>query len=268
MISQDTKIHVLVIDDDIQILDLIGKIFENTEFDGLRVSDGRDGIKIAKKHSPSIILLDINMPKLDGFIICNTLKRHKKTKNIPVIFMTGAASKEHILKAIKAGASGYIVKPFLPIDLLTKLRKTLEFKESLHLRNSKEKEEIKADMKILVVNESPTMRKIFINIVKKAGYSDVKEAENGRDALALLLAGDFNLIITGWDMPIMNGIELTEMVRSDERLKDLHILMVTSRDEKKDILKAKKAGVNDCITKNFLALELINKIIEILGRKS
>jgi len=268
MVSQDKRNLLLVIDDDIQILDLVGKIFDNSEFDVLRVSDGRDGIKIAKEHNPSIILLDILMPNLDGIMTCNILKRNIKTKNIPIIFLTGVSTKDNILKAIKAGASDYIVKPFLPIDLLTKVRKTIKCEEPLRLRDSKEKEGIKADLKILIVNYSPIMRKICINIVKKAGCSDVKEADNGRDALALLMTEDFNFLITGLEMPFMNGIKLTKAIRSDESLKNLPILMVMDMDKNKEILNAKKAGVNDCIDMTNNASKLKNKIPEILRRFS
>ena len=266
MVSQNKKILVLVIDDDVKILDLIGKILNGTEFDVLRVSNGRDGIKIAKEHNPSIILLDIFMPELDGFMICNILKRHKKTTNIPVIFMTGTKSKEHILKAIKVGASDYIVKPFVPCDLLTKLRKIIESEESLCFEDGREKGEIKADLKILVVSDSRIIRNILINSVKKAGCFNVKEAENGRDALALLMMGNFNFLITDRDMPLMNGIELTKEIRSDEKLKNLPILMVTSKKKKEDILNAKNAGVNDFISTPFDASMLKDKIQEILRR--
>jgi len=128
MVSQK-KILVLVIDDDIKILDLIEKILKGTEFNVLLATNGYDGIQIAKEHNPSIILLDIFMPKLDGFMICRALKRNVYTKNIPVVFLTGINSKEHIIKAIKVGALDYIVKPFMPSDLLTKLRKIMESDE-------------------------------------------------------------------------------------------------------------------------------------------
>ncbi len=123
-------------------------------------------------------------------------------------------------------------------------------------------------MKILVVSDSQIIRNILINSVKKAGYSNVKEAKNGKDALSWLMMGDFNFLITDWDMPLMNGIELTKAIRSDERLKNLPILMVTRRDKNKDILHAKKVGVNDYIETTFGASKLKNKIPEILRRFS
>ena len=116
MVSQDNKILVLVIDDDVKILDLIEKILKGTEFDVLKASNGHGGIKIAKKHKPSIILLDILMPNYDGFMISRAIKRNVDTKNIPIIFLTGITPKEHIIEAIKAGTSDYLSKPFMPSD--------------------------------------------------------------------------------------------------------------------------------------------------------
>jgi two-component system, chemotaxis family, chemotaxis protein CheY len=119
-------------------------------------------------------------------------------------------------------------------------------------------------LKILIVDDSPTMRRILVNTVIKAGYSDVKEAEDGKDALAKLLAGDFTLLMTDWNMPIMNGLELTQAVRADEKLKDIPILMVTTRNMKEDIVNAIKSGVNGYIVKPFDTKTLNSKIAEVI----
>ena len=122
-----------------------------------------------------------------------------------------------------------------------------------------------ADLKILVVDNSPTMRRILVNTVVKAGYPDCEEAEDGKDGLAKLMAGKFDLLMTDWNMPNMNGLELTEAVRSDPKLKEIPILMVTTRNKKEDIVYAIKQGVNGYIVKPFDAKILNAKIDEIMG---
>ena len=121
------------------------------------------------------------------------------------------------------------------------------------------------NLKILIVDDSPTMRRILINTVVKAGYPDCKEAEDGRDALAKLMAGDYDLLMTDWNMPNMNGLELVEAVRADDKLKSIPILMVTTRNMKEDIVNAIKSGVNGYIVKPFDAKTLNTKITEIIG---
>ena len=122
-----------------------------------------------------------------------------------------------------------------------------------------------SNMKILVVDDSPTMRRILVNTVQKAGYRNIQEAEDGRDALAKLLAGDFEFLMTDWNMPNMSGLELVTAVREEGKLKDIPILMVTTRNMKEDIVGAIKLGVNGYIVKPFDAKTLNEKINEIIG---
>lgn len=118
---------------------------------------------------------------------------------------------------------------------------------------------------ILIVDDSPTMRRILVNTVQKAGYRNCKEAEDGKDALAKLMAEDFDLLMTDWDMPNMNGLELTEAVRADSNLRKIPILMVTTRNKKEDIIGAIKFGVNGYVIKPFDAKTLKAKIDAIIG---
>ena len=120
------------------------------------------------------------------------------------------------------------------------------------------------DLKILIVDDSPTMRRILVNTVIKAGYPSIKEAEDGKDALAKMMAGKFDLLMTDWNMPNMSGLELVEAVRADANFKGIPILMVTTRNLKEDIVNAIKSGVNGYIIKPFDAKTLNAKINEIM----
>ena len=121
------------------------------------------------------------------------------------------------------------------------------------------------DLKILVVDDSLTMRRILVNTVNKAGYPSVNEAEDGRDALAKMMAGKYDLLMTDWNMPNMSGLELVEAVRADANFKGIPILMVTTRNLKEDIINAIKIGVNGYIVKPFDAKTLNAKINEVMG---
>ena len=120
-------------------------------------------------------------------------------------------------------------------------------------------------MKMLVVDDSPTMRRIVVQMLKRIGYSHILEANDGREALELLKAeGDFDMLLTDWNMPIMSGLELTQAVRSDETLSKLPILMVTTRNMKQDIVAAMRAGVNNYVTKPFDPKTIKEKIDKVL----
>ena len=106
-------------------------------------------------------------------------------------------------------------------------------------------------IRFLVVDDSPTMRRIVINALKNIGYTDIVEAEDGKDALAKLYAERIDFIITDWNMPNMGGLELTKAVRSDPNFANIPILMVTTRAMKEDVLEALQARVNNYIVKPF-----------------
>ena len=121
------------------------------------------------------------------------------------------------------------------------------------------------NMKILVVDDMSTMRRIVMNIMKQRGFAYVQEAENGEGALEKLRAEAFGFIISDWNMPVMTGIELLRAVRADDKLKAIPFLMVTAEAQKDNLLEAIQAGVSNYIVKPFTAevlQEKMNKIFK------
>jgi len=121
-----------------------------------------------------------------------------------------------------------------------------------------------ADLKILAVDDSATMRRILKNTLSRAGYTDVVEAEDGVDAWSKLQSGGFNFIITDWNMPNMSGLEFVNAVRESEKFKQIPIIMVTTRSVKDDIVAAMKAGANNYVVKPFTPNTLKEKIDKVL----
>jgi two-component system chemotaxis response regulator CheY len=120
------------------------------------------------------------------------------------------------------------------------------------------------DIKILAVDDSPTMRRIIVNTLKRAGYANITEASDGREALARLKVEEFDFVITDWNMPEMDGLRFVSELRSDEKYRSLPVVMVTSRSVKEDILLAKEAGVNGYVVKPFAPEVLIEKVEQTL----
>jgi len=121
-------------------------------------------------------------------------------------------------------------------------------------------------MRILTVEDSATMRRIIRNTLKRVGYDDVVEAENGQLALSKLATEKIDFVITDWSMPEMNGLDFILEVRRNESTKHLPVLMITTVAEREDILTALKAGVNNYIVKPFDAETLKTKIEQVLGK--
>ena len=121
-------------------------------------------------------------------------------------------------------------------------------------------------MKILVVDDFSTMRRIIRNLLRELGFTNSEEADDGSTALPLLKSGKFDFLITDWNMPIMEGIDLVRAVRADDSLRELPILMVTAEARREQIVAAAEAGVSGYIVKPFTAQTLEQKIAKIFER--
>ncbi len=127
---------------------------------------------------------------------------------------------------------------------------------------------INKNMKILIVDDFSTMRRIIKNLLRDLGFSNTQEADDGQTALPILQGGGFDFLITDWNMPGMQGIDLLKAVRADPNLKNLPVLMVTAEAKREQIIEAAQAGVNGYVVKPFTAQTLeekINKIFERVG---
>ena len=124
-----------------------------------------------------------------------------------------------------------------------------------------------ADLKFLIVDDSPTMRRIVFNTLKRLGYESIEEAEHGSEALDKLKTIEgINFVVTDWNMPVMDGLELVQEIRASSTFGKLPILMVTTRSVKDDIVEAMKAGVNNYIVKPFTPEVLKSKIDMVLSK--
>jgi two-component system chemotaxis response regulator CheY len=121
------------------------------------------------------------------------------------------------------------------------------------------------NMKILIVDDFATMRKILKNILKQIGFKNISEADDGKSALKILKKENFDLILSDWNMPEISGLELLNRVKSDNELKNIPFVMVTAEAQKDNILEAVKAGVNSYIVKPFTPETVGEKLNKIFG---
>jgi two-component system chemotaxis response regulator CheY len=116
------------------------------------------------------------------------------------------------------------------------------------------------NMKILTVDDFSTMRRIIRNMLRQLGYTNIVEAEDGAAAWSLLQREKVDFVISDWNMPNMNGLDLLKAIRADENLKPIPVLLVTAEALKEYIVEAVKAGVNNYVVKPFTAETLQEKI--------
>ncbi|MGP7733937.1 chemotaxis response regulator CheY [Oceanimonas smirnovii] len=121
-------------------------------------------------------------------------------------------------------------------------------------------------MKILIVDDFSTMRRIIKNLLRDLGFNNTHEADDGLTALPMLKNGDFDFVVTDWNMPGMQGIDLLKAIRADDKLKHLPVLMVTAEAKREQIITAAQAGVNGYVVKPFTAGTLKEKLEKVFER--
>ena len=122
------------------------------------------------------------------------------------------------------------------------------------------------NIKILIVDDFSTMRRIIKNLLRDLGFNNTQEADDGLTALPMLKSTKFDLLVTDWNMPGMQGIDLLKHVRADAELKHIPVLMVTAEQKREQIIEAAQAGVNGYIVKPFTAQTLKEKLEKIFER--
>lgn len=122
------------------------------------------------------------------------------------------------------------------------------------------------NMKILIVDDFSTMRRIIKNLLRDLGFNNTHEADDGNTAWPLLRSGNFDFLVTDWNMPGMQGIDLLRAVRADPGLASLPVLLVTAEARRDQIVLAAEAGVNGYIVKPFTAQTLKEKLDKIFER--
>ena len=124
---------------------------------------------------------------------------------------------------------------------------------------------VDANMKFLVVDDFSTMRRIVRNLLKELGFTNVQEAEDGVDGLSKLKGGDFDFVVSDWNMPNMTGIDMLRAIRADPELKHLPVLMVTAEAKRENIIEAAQAGASGYVVKPFTAGTLDEKLKKIFA---
>ena len=125
---------------------------------------------------------------------------------------------------------------------------------------------IDKSIKILVVDDFPTMRRIIRNLLKELEFVNVDEAEDGAVGLEKLKGGNYGFVVSDWNMPNMDGLAMLQAIRANPSMAKLPVLMVTAEAKKENIIAAAQSGANGYVVKPFTAVTLEEKITKIFEK--
>lgn len=236
---------ILIIDDDPVVTLMLRSNLEKSGYSVVSAGDGQEGLSMFTSEKPDLIVLDILMPKMDGYTFVQEFKKIGSLQATPIIILTSVESMQDIF-AIE-GINDYIVKPFQVEGLLRKIEK--------HLSTPRKR--------VLVVDDAEEVTGLIEGILADRGYS-VRTANNGIDGLTMAKKDSPDLIILDVMMPKLDGYRVCRMLKFDQRYKNIPVVMLSAKTEEQDKTLAREVGVNVYLPKPFSGGALLHTMKEFL----
>jgi CheY-like chemotaxis protein len=251
--------QVLVVDDNATSRGILQEMLESFSFEVSLAASGEEGItelEAASKDKPfELVIMDWKMPGMDGIEASKRIKDHKDLSKIPPIILVTAYGREEIMQqAEQVGLEGFLLKPVNPSMLFDTIMQALgeAVPETTRVaqRHEQEAEALKhiRGARVLLVEDNDINQQVALEILESARLN-VSLAENGQEAVSAVKEKDYDVVLMDIQMPLMNGYEATEAIRSDPRFKDLPIIAMTAHAMAGDEDKSLQAGMNGHVTK-------------------
>jgi len=230
---------ILLVDDSRLIHASVGKIIDENGFKLIHAMDGVEGLQKAVEYIPDLIISDLDMPNMNGYEMCQEIKQREVTQDIPVVILSARGAGLDIDKGFDVGANDFLTKPVDEAELISRINLTLGSQGESSLRE-----------KILVVDDSALVRNMMKQGLSQQGF-EILTANDGQEGYDAAVEHEPDLIVTDFNMPKMDGRELTRALKSREALSDIPVLMLTAADSDTDQRKGKHAGVAAFLSKPF-----------------
>jgi two-component system chemotaxis response regulator CheY len=222
-----------------------------------RMSSGNEALSALKHSLPDLILSAMYLPDMTGVDLVNAIRRDNASYDMAFLLVSSETNIKYLEPIRQAGAIAILPKPFTLSELMTSLKATIDY---LHPQKLEFKHIDLADLQVLIVDDSDFSRKFISRIFSDVGIENIVLAENGKQALAICNQQYFDLIVTDYNMPEMDGLQLIKHIRANEEKRFIPILMVTSEQNKNRLAAVEHAGVSALLDKPFEP-ELIKQLV-------
>jgi len=270
-----TKKRILIIEDEESLVDLLTAKLKREGYSVEFAYDGEAGYNKIAETNPDLILLDIVMPKMDGYEVLE--KMNEKNVKVPVIIISNSGQPVEIEKTKKLGAVGHLIKTeFSPLDVLNKIKDCLgnssasmsgkDLPEALLVKENKEAK--KLGVNVLLVEDDAFLREICSKKLTKEGYT-VYEAIDGEQAMSGIESAKPDIVLLDIILPAIDGFQILSQIRSNKNKKiaKVPVIMLSNLGQDDDIKKAMDMGANDYLVKaHFTTEEIIEKIKALLKK--
>ena len=257
---------ILVVEDNALNLKLVRSLLALGGYQVLEAEDAEKGIQMASLHQPDLILMDIQLPGIDGLEATRVIKGNSETRNIPVVALTSYAMPGDEIKAQEAGCSGYITKPINTRTFMESVNGYLNHHQTSTPEVRPEKDLFSLKRRILIVDDDPLNVKLLASKLPEDQFETVT-AFSGQEALRKTLKDPPDLILLDIMMPEMNGYEVSQWLKNNPATQDIPIILVTALDGADDKIKGFEAGADEFLNKPVNTIELLARINSLLRLK-
>lgn len=240
--------RILVIEDNEQNRILMRQILKHHSYEVLEAVDGAAGLAMAQEHMPDLILLDLQMPVMDGFAVIGEIRKTPALSQLKVMAVTSFAMKGDREKALAAGFNEYVTKP---ID-------TRKFVEVVKAMLPDDALPVTKPI-VLCVDDEPANLRLLQNILVPRGYA-VVEAENGQDALLKLKSQAIDLVLLDLMMPTMDGLQVSRKIKENKKFLNLPIIMLTAYSGTESYIGSLSGEIFAYLHKPFKTEELVGLV--------
>ncbi|MFO0566224.1 MAG: response regulator [Polyangiaceae bacterium] len=232
------RLVVLLADDSDLIHRHTVPILTSAGYDVREAWDGEQALGMLRERKPDLLLTDVEMPKMDGYTLCRSVKTDDTLTDVPVVICSSLGEAADLERGFDAGADDYLVKPVVPEELVSRLHALLATRM------------VSARESVLVVDDSAAIRHLVADCLRRQGFR-VETAVDGQDGKEKAASAPPDLVLTDYDMPRMTGFQLVHALRHDPNTRDVPIVMLTARDSKRDQAQMRAAGLTSYLVKPF-----------------
>ena len=222
------------------------------------VKTGELAMENMRKDTPDLVISAMHLEDMTGAELVQNMRMVSSTESLPFMLVSSETSFRYLEPIRQAGVIAILPKPFSPEQLKVALESTLDYIDPGELETRQFSAE---ELKVLVVDDSHTARRHIIRVLGNMGIENIMQAQNGKEALEVLAENYFDLLVTDYNMPTMDGRELVEQIRKESNQATLPILMVSSEKDESRIASVQQAGISALCDKPFES-STVKQIIE------
>lgn len=246
--APEREYSILLVDDKQELRVLLARRLEKVGYRVTEAVHGRHALKLLDMERFDLVLLDLNMPDLDGMSTLTEIKSNARLRAMPVVMLTANSDNASVVACLQLGAADYLIKPINPLELSQRVHRCLRTRAA-PLEPTVELGDI-AGARVLVVDDEPLNLKLLKRRLEQMGYA-VTCAADGPSALGALEQACFDAVLLDVHMPDVSGFEVLQSIRADARRKGMAVLMLSADDAQETVDRSYREGADDYLVKPY-----------------